>query len=93
MTGWNVLTVRLHKDDRVWIAHCLDLDLLAQGRSFSEALERVKDLIEKTMKTEPGTYPWGRLPAPDTHLKKKSWFRHLHLRQNPFLIFDPWEPT
>jgi predicted RNase H-like HicB family nuclease len=40
--GFNIL---IYREDQWWIAHCLEMDLPAEGNSPQEALENLVDLV------------------------------------------------
>ncbi len=40
------VNVLIKKEDDLWIAHCLELDIVATGTSSAEAAREIKDLIK-----------------------------------------------
>jgi len=45
------LSVVTYREGEWWIAHCLQLDIAAEGQSASEALDSVMDLIDFQVST------------------------------------------
>ena len=87
----SIVRVLIYREDDYWIAHCLEYDLLGDGKTVRTALKRLmgvietqisylkeNDLMEQLYHPAPLQY-WRRFatarPLPDTELVSKKEFK------------------
>ena len=46
------LCALVYREDNFWIAHCLELDLVAEGNTLTESFENLLDLVELWLETD-----------------------------------------
>jgi predicted RNase H-like HicB family nuclease len=75
LTGW-VMVEPAEDIPGLWVAHCLDLDVISQGDSPSEAVESVREAMEMTVLDDlnSGLNPSERGRAPE-----EFWARLAHV--------------
>lgn len=49
------MTVVITRDDGWYVAHCLDLDVVSQGRTIEEAQANIKEAVELYRESFPET--------------------------------------
>src|SRR4051812_41870338 len=65
------LRVVFYREDEVWVAHCLEFDLLGDGATQSEALAQLDEAISLQVEAtvESGNFDNLFRPAPGKYLK------------------------
>lgn len=64
---------------RIWVAHCLELDVVTQGATPGLANEAIREAVEMVLLDDlnAGLDPFGRHPAPpDIQARWEELFRH-----------------
>jgi predicted RNase H-like HicB family nuclease len=89
------LRVVLYRDDGVWVAHCLEFDLMGDGATQQEAISNLGDAISLQVESTLESGNWSNLfrPAPGRFLKmfaagKDVALGELHIEADPLTISD-----
>jgi predicted RNase H-like HicB family nuclease len=46
-------TILIEKEDKFYIAKCIELKIVSQGKSYGEALDNIKEAIELYLEDQP----------------------------------------
>lgn len=49
--GYIVITLKILKEGKQWVAHCVELGTSTYGYSFEEAMERIEEAVELHLNT------------------------------------------
>ena len=65
-TGWVLVEYDGDAEEMVWVAQCLDFDIVAAGRTVREAIDSVRDCVGVALCDDlnNGMDPYGRNKAP-----------------------------
>lgn len=66
--NFNLRALIYRADDapHIWVAHCLELDVISQGATPGQASDAIREAVEMTLLDDlnAGLDPFGRRPAP-----------------------------
>ena len=87
-----VLNVLLYKEDGRWFAHCLEYDLLGDGKTWRTAVKRLLGVIDTQIEFIKENDNLDKLyhPAPPEYWEKLSRARPLAGKKN--LMFPKGDP-